>query len=97
MLSLVREGEEESLRVEQRAEAGTRWAHSGVVEYQVVQTFSLSLIIYPQVTRGEEAYTNDVLTVTATIPALGIVAVRKFRRIKTNQPDNDRLRRHSVL
>ena len=35
VLSLVREGEAEVIRVEQRAEAGTKWPHSGMVEYKV--------------------------------------------------------------
>ena len=35
MLSLARDGEEETIRVDQRAEPGNKWAHSGVVEYKV--------------------------------------------------------------
>ena len=35
VLSLTRDGEAEILRVEQRAETGDKWAHSGVVEYKV--------------------------------------------------------------
>ena len=35
MLSLARDGEEETIRVDQRAEPSNKWAHSGVVEYKV--------------------------------------------------------------
>ena len=37
MLSLARDGEAEAetIRVDQRAEPGNKWAHSGVVEYKV--------------------------------------------------------------
>ena len=103
VLSLARDGEAETIRVDQRAKPGNKWAHSGVVEYNKVRhkvrlLRSLMLVsMYHQVFSGGEEYTNDVLTVTSTIPALGVKAVRKFRRIKTNHPETDRLRRHSVL
>lgn len=66
----------------------TRWPHHET---------PLSSYRCNQVSRGEETCTNDVLTVTSTIPALDIKSVRKFRRMKTDHPETDRLRRHSVL
>ena len=43
MLSLARDGEAETIRVDQRAEPGNKWAHSGVVEYKVRHRASPSL------------------------------------------------------
>lgn len=40
MLSLVRDGEAEILRVDQTAETGHKWAHNAVVEYKVRGTHS---------------------------------------------------------
>ena len=45
VLSLTRDGEAESLRVEQRAETGDKWAYSGVVEYKVTTSRDSSLLL----------------------------------------------------
>ena len=43
MLSLARDGEEETIRLDQRAEPGNKLAHSGVVEYKVRHIAIISL------------------------------------------------------
>ena len=39
---------------------------------------------------------TDILTVTSSLPSLGISAVRRFRRVRAGL-QQDKCRRHSVL
>ena len=40
---------------------------------------------------------GDTLTVTSSLPCLGLVATRVFRRVKSDTVESEKCRRHSVL